>query len=44
VILGALFFYSSVFGGATVAYKTLVQASIMVLIGAGGLVISLKRR
>jgi POT family proton-dependent oligopeptide transporter len=44
VILGALFFYSSVFGGATVAYKTMVQASIMVLIGAGGLVISLKRR
>jgi len=44
VILGAWFFYSSVFGGATVAYKTMVQASIMVLIGAGGLVISLKRR
>jgi dipeptide/tripeptide permease len=42
--LGGWFFYTSVFGGETVAYKTMVQASIMLLLGAGGLVISLKRR
>jgi POT family proton-dependent oligopeptide transporter len=43
-ILGGWFSYSSTFGGETVAYKTMVQAFIMVLIGAGGLVISLRRR
>ncbi|HCV42791.1 MAG TPA: MFS transporter [Bacteroidetes bacterium] len=44
VTLGGWFFYISAFGGETVAYKTMVQSLIMVLIGAGGLVISLKRR
>jgi hypothetical protein len=44
VILGAWFFYSSAFGGVTIAYKTMVQATIMILIGTGGLMISLRRR
>jgi hypothetical protein len=43
-LLGAWFFYVSAFGGESVAYKTMVQASIMILIGAGGLAISLKRK
>jgi len=43
-ILGAWFFYSSAFGGVTIAYKTMVQATIMILIGTGGLMISLRRR
>ncbi|MEK9138811.1 MAG: MFS transporter, partial [Bacteroidota bacterium] len=35
VVLGGWFFYDSAFGGETVAYKTMVQATIMTLIGAG---------
>ncbi len=44
VLTGGWFFYTSVFGGATVAYKTMVQAVIMLLIGAGGVFISMKHR
>ena len=36
ILLGAWFFYDAVFGGETVSYKTIVQASIMLLIGLGG--------
>ena len=35
-ILGAWFFYDAVFAGAAVKYKTVVQASIMLLLGIGG--------
>ena len=42
VVIGGLFFYSSIYGGETVQYKTMVQAIIMILIGAGGLFISLR--
>jgi len=35
-ILGAWFFYDAVFAGAVVKYKTVVQASIMLLLGIGG--------
>ncbi|HAL56781.1 MAG TPA: MFS transporter [Bacteroidetes bacterium] len=44
IVLGTWFFYSSVFGGETVAYKTMVQAVIMLMIGAGGVTISRKPR
>lgn len=40
VVLGAWFFYTAAFGGEEVAYKTLVQALIMLVIGAGGVWIS----
>lgn len=43
LVLGGWFFYSSVFTGETVAYKTMVQAGIMILVGAGGLGMSLKK-
>lgn len=44
IILGGWFFYSSAFHGETVAYKTLVQSAIMLVLGAGGVYISLKDR
>lgn len=44
VAVGGWFFYNSVFGHAEVAYKTMVQAVIMLVIGAGGLLISSKPR
>jgi len=42
IVIGAWFFYASVSGGGPVGYKTMVQALIMLLIGTGGLFISLK--
>ncbi len=42
VLLGAWFLYGSL-SGAEVTYRTMVQACIMLLIGAGGMAISLKR-
>ncbi len=44
VLIGGWFFFTSVFGGATVAYKTMVQAIIMLFIGAGGVFISMRHR
>ncbi|MBI3488796.1 MAG: MFS transporter [Acidobacteria bacterium] len=41
---GLLFLHSSIFGGAEVSYKTLVQAVIMLLLGAGGMVVSFAKR
>ncbi len=41
---GLWFLQSSLFGGETVAYRTLVQSLIMLLIGGGGLFISLRGR
>jgi dipeptide/tripeptide permease len=43
IVVGGWFFYSSAFG-ESVTYKTLVQAVIMLLIGAGGIFISMKHR
>jgi dipeptide/tripeptide permease len=43
VLVGAWFLYSSVFAGPSVAYKTMTQAIIMLLIGGGGIIISLKK-
>jgi len=42
IALGAVFFYSSAFAGEIVVYKTMVQSLIMLLIGGGGLWISLR--
>ena len=42
--LGGWFFFRSVFAEETVAYKTMVQAVIMILVGAGGMGISLKKK
>ncbi|MBI3194458.1 MAG: hypothetical protein HYZ34_08350, partial [Ignavibacteriae bacterium] len=44
ILLSIWFFYKSVFGGATIAYKTMVQAIIMLIIGVGGVVISAKHK
>jgi len=44
LLAGAWFLYGSLFAGDTVVYKTMVQALIMLLIGAGGLGISLQHR
>jgi len=44
IAVGGWFLYSSVFAGEFVAYKTLVQAVIMLLIGSGGVAISLKHK
>jgi len=43
IILGGWFFYNSVAADA-VAYKTMVQALIMLIIGCGGIAISLKHK
>ncbi|MBK8789999.1 MAG: hypothetical protein IPO28_07470 [Holophagaceae bacterium] len=41
---GLLFVRSALFGGAEISYKTLVQAVIMLLLGAGGAAVSLRKR
>lgn len=43
LLLGVAFFWSAVFGGAEISYKTLVQSVIMLLLGAGGTAVSLKK-
>jgi proton-dependent oligopeptide transporter, POT family len=40
--LGLIFVYTSTLGSGPISYKTLVQATIMLLIGGGGLSISLR--
>jgi hypothetical protein len=42
-LAGLWFLHSSLTGGDTIAYRTLVQSFIMLLIGGGGLLISLRR-
>ncbi len=42
LLIGAWFLYTSVFAGAEVSYKTMIQAIIMLFIGGGGVAISLK--
>jgi hypothetical protein len=42
LFVGGWFFYSSVSSGPDIAYKTMVQAVIMLLIGGGGTLISLR--
>jgi proton-dependent oligopeptide transporter, POT family len=42
VLLGAWFFYSSVLGGEKIAYRTMVQALIMLMLGVGGVAVSLR--
>ena len=42
LLAGCWFFYSSAFAETSVNYKTMIQAIIMLLIGAGGIAISLK--
>ncbi|HXG00997.1 MAG TPA: hypothetical protein VNL69_09425, partial [Bacteroidota bacterium] len=44
VLVGGWFFYTAALRGETVSYKTIVQSVIMLLIGAGGMVVSLNRR
>ena len=43
LVLGAWFLYRSLFGSAGVAYRTAVQATIMLLLGAGGIAISFRK-
>jgi POT family proton-dependent oligopeptide transporter len=43
IAVGGWFFYTSAFAGETVLYRTMVQAVIMILIGGGGLAISLRK-
>ena len=40
IAVGAYFFYSSTFAAEAVAFRTLVQSLIMLIIGVGGLIIS----
>ena len=40
--LGLLFLWFAVFGGTEISYKTMVQAFIMLILGAGGTAVSLK--
>ena len=42
--LGAWYFYSSTFRGEAVVYRTMVQAVIMLVIGAGGIAVSMRER
>ena len=42
VLLGAYYFYTAAFG-PTMAYRTLVQAVIMLALGGGGLMVSFRR-
>lgn len=42
ILLGGWFLHASVFHGETIIYKTMIQAFIMLGIGLGGVVISLK--
>ncbi|MEW6510612.1 MAG: MFS transporter [Bacteroidota bacterium] len=44
LVIGAWFLYDATFKGETVAYKTAVQAVIMLLMGAGGMAVSRKAR
>jgi hypothetical protein len=41
--VGLLFLRSALFGGAEVSYKTMVQAVIMLILGAGGTWVSFRR-
>ena len=43
LVIGVLFLRSSVFGGAEISYKTMVQATILPLLGVGGVLISRSR-
>jgi hypothetical protein len=43
LVLGLVFLRSSVFGGAEVSYKIMVQAVIMLLLGASGTAVSLRK-
>ena len=44
IFLGAYFLYDSLLASAEVSYKTLVQASIMLIIGLGGIIITLRKK
>jgi hypothetical protein len=44
LVLGLLFLRSSVYGAAEISYKTMVQAVIMLLLGASGTWVSLRKR
>ncbi len=43
LILGLIFLGSSLFGSSSISYKTMVQAVIMLLLGAGGMTVSLRK-
>ncbi|WP_285569387.1 MFS transporter [Geothrix limicola] len=43
LVAGLLFLRSSIWGGAEVSYKTMVQAVIMLILGAGGTLVSLRK-
>ncbi|HYN44266.1 MAG TPA: MFS transporter [Thermoanaerobaculia bacterium] len=42
IVVGAFFLWKALFGGSEISYKTLVQALILTLLGAGGVLISRK--
>jgi proton-dependent oligopeptide transporter, POT family len=41
--IGAWFLYKGMFGGPEPAYRMVVQAALMIILGAGGLAVSLRR-
>jgi len=44
VVCGGWFLFESVLGSPNIVYRTMVQAAIMLLIGFGGVVVSLRSR
>jgi len=42
--VGVWFFYEGLWGGSEPAYRMVVQAALMIALGAGGLIVSLKSR
>ena len=44
VAVGAWFFYKGLFGGAEPAYRTVVQAALMIILGGGGLMVSMRKQ
>jgi dipeptide/tripeptide permease len=44
ILAGIWFLYQSLFGGTVIAYRTAIQATIMLLLGTGGMLISFRRQ
>jgi hypothetical protein len=42
-LIGLWFLYSALFRSPAVPYRTVVQAAIMILLGAGGMAISFRK-
>jgi hypothetical protein len=43
LVAGLLFLWSAIYGGAEISYKTMVQAVIMLILGASGTAVSFRK-